>query len=263
VGLSRLEGMTKTILVTGGTGQLGGHVVRLLRQAGHDVRVASRRTGPDLATVNWKTGAGLAEAVAGVDAIAHCAGAYLDVEIDRMLAAAALKAGVPHLLYISIVGIDRVPFRYYRSKLAAERIIEQSGVPFTILRATQFHDLVRVLFAGAAKLPLMFVPAFSFQPVDAGEVAERLAELVVEPPAGHVPDLAGPLVQSAHELAGMYLRATGRRRLIVPVRFPGNIFRQFRAGGNLAPDRAVGTVTFAGYLAVHPNRKALSYRGHA
>jgi uncharacterized protein YbjT (DUF2867 family) len=184
--------MTKTFLVTGGTGRLGALVVGLLRRDTHDVRVASRRQGAGLSTVDWKTGGGLAAAVAGVDAIVHCATALRSADLDRRLVAAAATADVPHLLYISIVGVDKVPLGFYATKLAAEQVIEQSGLPYTILRTTQFHDLIRLVLAASARMPLMFVPGLSFQPVDVSEVAERLASLAAGAPAGRVPDMGGP-----------------------------------------------------------------------
>src|SRR2546429_5743133 len=121
------------ILVTGGTGALGRVLVALLREGGHEVRVLSRRTGADLLT-----GAGLAEALDGTDVIVHCAtdGRH-DVDATRNLIAAASGQ---HLVYVSIVGIDRIPFPYYRLKLACERLVEECGLPWTTLRATQFHD---------------------------------------------------------------------------------------------------------------------------
>ncbi|MET0234918.1 MAG: NAD(P)H-binding protein [Kibdelosporangium sp.] len=253
--------MSKTILVTGGTGNLGAHLVRLLSQAGHDVRVASRRTGDGLATVDWKTGAGLADAVAGVEVIVHCAGDHRGNDVERRLVAAARQAGTSHLVYISIVGVDRIPFFYYRTKLVGERLIEASGVPWTVLRATQFHDLIRVVLATSARLPVMLVPDLRFQPIEAGEVAERLAVLAAGPPAGRVPDIAGPHVHALRDLARMYLRATGRRRPVVPFGLPGKAFREFKAGHNLAPGQAVGRITFADQLAAHPNRRTVSYRG--
>jgi uncharacterized protein YbjT (DUF2867 family) len=253
--------MAKTFLVTGGTGNLGALVVALLRQGGHDVRVASRGSGAGLFTVDWKTGDGLAGAVAGVDVVVHCAAAFGDVELDRKLAAAAVAAKVPHLLYISIVGVDRIPFKYYATKLAAEQVIEQSGVPYTILRTTQFHDLIRVVLAVLAKSPLMLVPDLAFQPLDVSEVAERFADLAVRPPAGHVPVMGGPQVRPLTDLARGYLKATGRRRWIVPFRLPGKAFRAFRAGYHHAPDHADGKITFEQHLEVFPAGKKISYRG--
>lgn len=235
--------------MTGGTGRLGARVVDRLRQAGHDVRVTSRRTGPNLFTVDWKTGAGLAAALDGVDVVVHCASSYRDVDMDRGLGKAAAEAHVSHLVYISIVGIDRIPIKYYRLKLAAERIVEQSGVPYTIQRATQFHDLVRSALAGLARVPVMLVPDVSFQSVDVSEVADRLAGLAMAQPAGRVADMGGPEIVKLTDLARQYLWSTGRRRPVVPFRLPGKAFGGLRAGYHLAPDHAVGRITFAGYLA--------------
>ena len=249
--------MDGTILVTGATGTLGRPLVERLLADGARVRVLSRRPRPqgDERDCVWAegdltTGAGLDAAVEGVSAIVHCAtNARNDTQTTRRLAEAARKAGTPHLVYISIVGIEQVPFPYYRSKLASERVVMDSGLPWTIVRATQFHDLVALLTTAQRLLPVVLVPSgFRFQPIAVGEVAERLAELARAAPAGRVPDLAGPEIRDARELARLTLRATGRRRPLVPVWLPGKAFRGFRAGGNLAPERAVGKVTFTEYL---------------
>jgi len=125
--------------------------------------------------------------------IVHCATGLGDVAAARHLIAAARRAGRPHLAYISIVGVDRIPFGYYKSKLAVERQVESSGLPWTVLRATQFHDLILGGCQALAGVPVMLVPGrVAFQPIDAGEVAGRLAELAAGPPAGRVPDMGGP-----------------------------------------------------------------------
>ena len=144
-------------------------------------------------------------------------------------------------------------FGYFASKLAAERVVAGSGLPWTTLRATQFHDLMLLTVRQLAKLPVIPVPAgFRFQPVDAGEVAARLVELALGAPAGLVPDLAGPRVYEMADLLRGYLRARGKHRPIVPVRLPGSAARAFRAGANLAPDRAVGRRTWEEFLATQP-----------
>ncbi|MGK5630174.1 SDR family oxidoreductase [Streptomyces sp. URMC 123] len=252
--------MVAPILVTGGTGTLGRLVVARLLSAGHEVRVMSRHPEPAgeaprgrrWAVADLLTGEGVEAAVGSSGAIAHCAtssNGKKDVEATRRLTEAARAAGCPHLLYISIVGCDEVPFGYFKGKLAAERLVEESGVPYTILRATQFHDFVRGLLAATAKLPLMPVPGFAYQPIEAGEVADRMAELMAGGPAGRVPDMGGPEILEATDLARRYLRATGRRRAVVPVRLPGRTFRAYRRGGHLTADHAVGRVGFDQYLA--------------
>ncbi|TQF02153.1 NAD-dependent epimerase/dehydratase family protein [Kitasatospora acidiphila] len=238
-----------TILVTGGTGTLGRLVTERLRTDGHDVRVLSRHSRPY--AVDLREGTGLAEAVAGVDTIVHCATSPRggDEQAARHLIDAARAAGVRHLVYISIVGIDQVPLGYYRSKLAVEKLIEESGLGWTTLRTTQFHDLVRKVLETFAKLPVMLLPAgVTDQPIEVSEVAARLTELATGNPTGRVPDMGGPEVLTLSELARSYLRVTGRRRGVLNVPLAGAAYRRIRSGGLLTPERAVGEVTFEQYL---------------
>jgi uncharacterized protein YbjT (DUF2867 family) len=125
-----------------------------------------------------------------------------------------------------------------------------SGVPFTTLRATQFHDLILGVAQQMAKLPVVPAPAgFRFQPIDADEVAARLVELSLGSPAGLVPDMAGPRVYPFADLVRGYLRATRRRRRILALPVPGRAAAAFRAGANLAPDQATGRRTWESFLA--------------
>ncbi|MFJ2868139.1 SDR family oxidoreductase [Kitasatospora sp. NPDC087314] len=244
--------MAGTVLVTGATGTLGREVVRLLVARGVAVRALSRRARSGGDGVEWVvgdlvTGAGIAGAVAGVEVVVDCATTVgrKDVAAVRTLAAEAGRAGVRHLLYVSIVGIDRVPIPYYRAKLACERVVRESGPGWTVLRATQFHELLLRVFDGSARLPVFPVPGgVRIQPVDVREVAARVVELVGEKPVGYAPEVGGPRVWSYRELAEAYLRAAGRRRVLLPVRVPGTVGRALRAGGNLTPERAVGRGTF-------------------
>jgi uncharacterized protein YbjT (DUF2867 family) len=257
--------MISPILVTGGTGTLGSLVVARLRHAGREVRVLSRTAhepaeGIEYAVGDLDTGEAIEAAVAGVETIVNCAGAQKgdDVKAQHLVEAAA-RAGVRHLVHISVVGADRVPvasgldramFGYFESKLAAERVVAGSGVPWTTLRATQFHTLQLTVAEAMAKLPVIPVPSgVRFQPVDAGEVADRLVELALGEPAGLVPDIAGPRIYPMADLIRGYLRARGKRRLMVPVRIPGKAAAAVRAGAVLAPDRAVGKRTWEDFLA--------------
>ena len=252
--------MDGPILVTGGTGTLGRIVVQRLIAQGQAVRVLSRRPAPaeqpgepgpaGWATGDLKAGRDIDAAVAGAEVIVHCATGRGDTRAGRNLIAAAREAGSPHLVYISIVGVDRVPAGYYKSKLAVERQVEESGLPWTVLRATQFHELILRGCEALAHLPVMPVPAgTAFQPIAAAEVADRLAGLAAGPPAGRVQDLGGPEVRPAADLARSYLRARGRRRQVLPVRLPGAAFAGYRRGDHMAPDRAFGHVTFDRFLA--------------
>ncbi|MFE5965742.1 SDR family oxidoreductase [Streptomyces sp. NPDC056463] len=239
-----------TILVTGGTGTLGRPVCERLRAAGHEVRVLSRHS-PPFAVDLRKGGPLLDRAVRNVDAIVHCTNITRgDEQAAGVLIQAAQRAGVPHLLYISIVGVDRVPLGYYRRKYAVERMIQQSGIGWTLLRTTQFHDLVLMLLQGLAKPPVMCVPkAVRDQPLEVAEAAARLAELAAGGPAGRVADMGGPRIETFAELADAYLRASGRRRRVVEVPLPGKVYRGLRHGGHLAPEQAVGRKTFEEFLA--------------
>jgi uncharacterized protein YbjT (DUF2867 family) len=150
-------------------------------------------------------------------------------------------------------------FGYFASKLAAERVIAESGLPWTTLRATQFHELMLTTARQMARLPVVPVPSgFRVQPIDAGEVAARLVELALGTPAGLVPDLAGPKVHGMADLVRGYLRARRKHRLLVPVRLPGKAAHAYRAGANLAPERAVGRRTWEAFLAA---RMSLSSDG--
>jgi uncharacterized protein YbjT (DUF2867 family) len=258
--------MASPILVTGGTGTLGRLVVRRLRDAGSNVRVLSRRShdsgdGIEFMIGDLATAEGIEAAVDGVETIVHCAGSPKgDEDKARNLVRAASGAGAPHLVYISVVGAERIPvvsgvdrtmFGYFASKRAAEKVVEDSGLPWTTLRATQFHDLILTVARQLAKLPVVPVPAgFCSQPVDTGEVAARLVELTLGKPSGLVPDMGGPRVYGAADLLRGYLRASKRRRRpIVPVWLPGRAARAFRAGANLAPEQAVGHRTWEEFLA--------------
>ena len=265
------SGSTAPILVSGGTGTLGRLVVARLCDAGRDVRVLSRgKRGEaggaegakrlESVTADLATGEGVEAAVEGCDIIVHLAGSPKgDEDKAASLVRAASSAGARHIVYISVVGDERIPmtgaidramFGYFGSKHAAERAIAESGVPWTTLHATQFYDLTLKTAAAMARMPVIPVPSgFRFQPIDTGEVADRLVELALGAPAGRVPDMAGPRVYEMAELVRGYLRATGKRRLLVPLWLPGRAAAAFRAGANLAPDRAVGRRTWEDFLA--------------
>ena len=259
-----------TILVTGGTGALGRDVVRWLLAAGPDVRVLSRRPrrSGDPAEVSWatgdlRTGEGLTEAVRDAAVIVHCASDPRrprgDLAAASNLIAAAKAAGRPHLVYVSIVGVDRVSFGYYQIKLEVERLVADSELPWTVLRATQFHDLVCYLLQLGARLPVLMTPAgVSFQPVDTRDAAARLGQLALGDPAGRAADFGGPRVRPVGDLARAWLAATGRRRPLLSVRAPGKVFRGYAAGGHLAPGHADGRITFEDFLREHVSRSARS-----
>lgn len=258
------------ILVTGGAGKLGRLIVKQLSAADYTVRGMSRRARPgdDWPGAEWvqadlETGAGLVEAVQGIDVVVHAASNgnrhswQIDVEGTRRLLNAAREAHVSHVIYISIVGIDKVPYAYGKAKLAGEDLIEHSGIPWSILRATQFHYGIDVLLQILTRLPLVaLLPTdLLLQPVAEEEVAQRLGEIVQAGPSGRLPDMGGPQVFTTGDLARIWLRQRGRRRAIIPLWLPGKTVSGLRQGGNTCPQQATGTVSWEAWLQQHYSQR--------
>ena len=261
--------MTPNILVTGGTGTLGRLVVPLLAasaaKAGGRIHILSRsamgeREGVAITTGDLMHDVGIDAAVAGVHTVLHLAGNQKgDPQMARNLLRAAKSAGVQHIVYISVVGAERVPVRsavdramfgYFGAKRDAELLFEESGIGWTTLRATQFHDLVWMTARALTKSPIVPVPAGArFQPIEAAEVAQRLVELTMAAPAGLVPELAGPTVYPMGDLVRSYLRAIAAHRLLIPMPIGGGAAKAIKHGANLAPDRAVGRRRWEEFLA--------------
>jgi uncharacterized protein YbjT (DUF2867 family) len=237
------------VLVTGGTGTLGREVVRAASAAGHRTVTMSRKPAPDAsvaprwATADIVTGEGLAAAVADMDVIIHAASdprgdPAADEEGTRRLAAAAGAGRVRHLVFVSIVGIDRIPLPYYARKLAAERVLAASGLPCSILRATQFHSFIDFLLRKAATaLPLVMpLPAgYLVQSVGLEDVAARLLRAMADGPCGLLPDFGGPERMTARQAARIWQEVRGIGKPLVP--FPGfsATARGFRGGHNTLP----------------------------
>ena len=221
-----------TVLVTGASGRLGTKAVRVLAENGHEQRPFSRSVGGDLVT-----GEGLAEALEGTSWVLHAAsdsgtrhGAE-DVQATRRLLEAARD--VEHLLYVSIVGVDRIPYRYYRNKLACEQLVAASGIPFSILRATQFHELGEDVLRQKERRWLSLIYPFDFkvQLVAAQEVAERAAELLAGPPRREVVEFGGPEILTVRDAVDTCRDHRGPLR-VLPLPYPGKVAAAFRAGLN-------------------------------
>ena len=248
------------VLVTGGTGALGREAVRRLIDEGHRVRVLSRKKaeGDDWVQGDLVTGAGLELAVKDVDAIIHAASDAIsprkyqatDVLGTRRLLAMAREARVRHAVYISIVGMEGIEYPYYKGKLAAEAVMRENIVPWSILRATQFHTLVDLFLDGMSRLPRIALVPFSwrFQPVDTTEVAARLVDIATGKPAGMLPDFGGPEPRDFKSLAVSWLAARKPDRRLVNLPMPFKFSRQFAAGAVLTPEHRDGTITFEQYL---------------
>ncbi len=239
----------KRVVVLGGTGSLGSAVAAKLADLGVQPVIASRR-GPT--KVDVTTGEGLTAALTGSEAVidaTNALGAARDVLVEgttRVLAAAR-DAKVPHYVGISIVGIDDAPLAYYRAKVEQEKVITNGPVPWTLLRATQFHDLIPRLAEG--KLGIVLAPrGMKLQPIDVGEVAEVLALAAVSKPAQRLPDVGGPELIPFADLARRWARAAKQRRWVLPFPVPGKTGAFFRSNRLCVPERAVGTRTFDDWL---------------
>lgn len=240
-----------TILVTGGTGELGRPTVAMLRAASHDVRVLSRTAGPDRSVGDLSTGVGLAAALDGVETVIHLAtsAGSKDPAQARVLVEACQAATVTHLVFISIVGVDAIPYPYYRAKLASERVVEESGIPFTILRATQFHAFIALLLRLQRKLPMIITVDVPDQPIAVEEVAARLTELVAAGPSGRVADIGGPEQLQLRAAIDTWQEAAGTRKPVWTLPMFGRTIRAFKEGRHMTAMPGYGRETFAEYAA--------------
>lgn len=242
------------VAVTGGTGTIGREVVAELARRGHEVRALSRRS-PDH-RADLITGDGLAAALEGVEVVVDACNAgprrkaaeRLLVDGTQRLLAAERAAGVRHHVGISIVGIDRVPSGYYGVKLDQEAVVKGSPVPWTIVRATQFHGLLDQVFGALADFRMLPGAAVPLQPVDQREVAVVLADTAEAEASGATTQFVGPECRTAAHLARTWRLETGRRPLLVPVPLAGATGRALRAGALTNPGAWTGRTTFADWL---------------
>lgn len=236
------------IAVAGGTGAVGKPVTEVARERGHEVIVLSRQAGVDLTN-----SAGLAGALEGVDVVIDVTSVQTQSAdasrrffgtVTSTLLDAELAAGVRHHVALSIVGSDKAPFGYYAGKQEQERLVAAGRVPWTILRATQFHEFARQIFDEFRLGPIALVPRMVSQPVAAREVAERLVSLAEGAPAGHATELGGPEVLRMSTMVKKYARAIGSRGPVLELPLPGGFGRAMRDGTVLsgpAADRGIQT----------------------
>lgn len=253
--------MPRTLL-TGATGTLGTALRSRLRSAGHDVRAASR-SPPDTSeeSVKWisidiRDSAGLETALEDVDLVIHAATAPLgeteavDVTGTDRLLEAAVSADVDQFCYPSIVGIDEIPYSYYEHKVAAERRVEASPVPSTIVRATQFHSFIAETLGYVARLPVWPLPTkMKIQPIDVGEVADQIVEYTATGPSGRTDPIGGPEIKTLGEIARAYRKARGKRRPIIRLPLPSDIVAAFQEGHATCPAYTQGTISWESWLA--------------
>jgi uncharacterized protein YbjT (DUF2867 family) len=248
------------LLVTGGTGLLGSRLVPRLAAAGHQVRVMThsgrRVVGAGSITGDLLTGQGVGEAVSGAECVIHLASSpredstKVDVLGTKGLIEMARRARVAHLIFVSIVGVDKIPYPYYKAKLQAEKLIQGGHVPWTILRATQFFSYLDILLKKAASRPVLVVPkGWKTQPVDAGEVSAKVLESVLAGPREYLPDFGGPEIFTAEKLAQAWQTAHANHRPLLAVPWPSLTSRAFQKGYATCPDNRYGRITFTQWMA--------------
>ncbi|MEU3986147.1 NAD(P)H-binding protein [Streptomyces sp. NPDC026672] len=228
------------VAVAGGTGWVGRLTVDALRGAGHEVRVVARSTGVDLTT-----GAGLDGALDGVGAVIDATNvvttgraksvAFFETTTANLLRAEE-HAGVKHHVVLSIVGCDTVDLGYYYGKRAQERAVAAGGVPWTVLRATQFHEFAAQMLERGG--PVVIAPRMLSRPVAGADVARVLVRLALAEPLRGIHELAGPEDLQMVDMVRGLARARGLRRPVLPIRLPGAVGRAV-AGGALLPSGPV------------------------
>jgi uncharacterized protein YbjT (DUF2867 family) len=208
------------IVVIGGTGLIGSKTVAILRQGGHEVVAGSPKSG-----INSITGEGLKEAMAGAQVVIDLTNSpsFEDRAVleffetsGRNLLPAEAAAGVRHHIALSIVGIDRTPDNgYFRAKVAQEKLIEASGIPYTIIRSTQFLEFLGGIAASSAEGNIVRLSPGLFQPIAADDVAPMVAEVALGAPRNGIVEIAGPERAPFNEIVARYLKAVGDPREVV------------------------------------------------
>jgi uncharacterized protein YbjT (DUF2867 family) len=207
------------IVVIGGTGLIGSKTVAILRERDHEVVAASPNTG-----VNTITGEGLKEAVAGAQLVVDLTNSpsFEDKAVlefyqtsGRNLFAAEAAAGVQHHVALSIVGTDRSDNGYFRGKVAQEKLIKASGIPYTIIRSTQFLEFLGAIADSSADGNAVRLPPGMFQPIAADDVAASVADVALAPPRNGIVEIAGPERAPFNEIVARYLKAVGDPRKVV------------------------------------------------
>lgn len=222
------------IAVAGGTGVVGRHTVARIAELGHESVVISRSRGIDLVS-----GSGLYDALKGCDKVIDVSNGGVAGKqaaerfftlATRHLADASREAGVSHLVALSMVGIDRIPYGYFMGKRRQEEIVLGSAVPGSVLRSTHFHEFPGQLLGRVPDGPVALIPMIKSQPVAAKEVAEALVDLALGEPVGRAPDLAGPEVEDVPDMAKRLVKALGKDKRVIPMKLPGEIGEAFATG---------------------------------
>lgn len=261
-----------SILVTGGTGKLGRQVVRQLCYQGLDVGILTTRSNIDLSSgakvyvADLNDPAALSRAVGDVRVVIHCASSpgnpqTVDLEGTKNLLQCVDGRQIKNFIYVSIAGVDKADYPYYRVKHEVENIIRDSGLPWSVLRATQFHDLVleRLIkpFDKRDETPLVIPGGMRFQSIDVRDVANRLQQLALGEPSGSTITIGGPEILSIEDMARSYLHVHGRKEDVEPQLLTSDLYNLFRSGININPEWSAGMITWERFLRDYAARPLL------
>ncbi len=251
------------ILVTGGTGTLGSQLVQQLCYQGLDVGIISTREHVDLPSGakiyfgDLTKPSSIQNAVADASIVIHCASRprdarTVDLQGTKNLLECIDRKRILHFIYVSIAGVDHSPYPYYRIKYEVEKIIQGSPIPWSVLRATQFHDLVLNRFIQPLDVgdgtPIRIPKEMRFQSIDVKEVALRLQQLAKSAPLRSTVTIGGPQILTIEEMTAIYLHVHGRDAAFFPEDIHGELEDVFRSGINIDPEWATGKITWENFL---------------
>ena len=246
------------ILVTGSTGKLGSALIKQLMGPSYEVTATSRTKPEGLEHASWVysdllTGEGLEEAVKDAEVIIHAATSPLkhakQIEVSGLERFLSKMPQVKHFIYPSIVGIEEIPFKYYKLKYEAEEIVKNSGIPYSIVRATQFHEFVDNLLLSRTYFNTYIIPgSIKFQTVDTDDFANHLIGLISRGPQGRTDDFGGPEVMTLKEMAELKIRSNNESNKVLSLPLPGNLYKALLNGKNTNLKQKNGKKTFQQYL---------------
>ncbi|MBU8878854.1 SDR family oxidoreductase [Bacillus sp. FJAT-29790] len=246
------------ILVTGSTGQLGLALLNQLKDSDNKIRMTSRRKPEGFGDFEWVysdllSGEGLEEAVKDVEVIIHAATSPFKnsrfIEVSGLGKFLSKLQHIKHFIYPSIVGIEEIPFKYYKLKYEAEELLKNSSIPYTILRATQFHGFVENLLLSKPIFKRYVIPGnIKFQSVDVSEFANHLIDLINIGPQGRTDDFGGPDIMTLKEMAELKIKINNETNKVLSISLPGKLYKSFFDGKNTNIIQKVGKTTFEEYL---------------
>jgi uncharacterized protein YbjT (DUF2867 family) len=264
--------MRERILLTGGTGTLGSITDQKLKDDGFRVRIMSRqppksseRLSGEWAVADLTSGDGVSQAVEGVDWIIHAASSpfpsSMELNAARNLLQAAQQNQIRHLVYISILGVDRIDFSYYQSKSEVEKLIKSSGLDYSIIRSAQFHTFVESILAALTKLPIVPLPKdWRFQSISPKDVADHLVGIIHGGPIHGTRRIAGPEILTLREMLTAWQQVFETHKPVLSVPMPGGLSKGFSRGDNTDPSLAIEGETWRQYLMekldLMPNKRA-------